>query len=114
VSYAPRLERAAGLVDWTLPAAEIERRWRAYTPWPGLWARLGGQPLKIVRGAAGAGDADGAAPGTLLGLRDGRLAVACAGGTLFDVDLVQRPGRRALGAADFAHGERLRGGERFD
>ena len=55
----------------------------------------------------------GAAPGTLLGLRGGRLAVACGGGTALGLSELQRPGKRALAAADFANGERLRAGEVF-
>jgi methionyl-tRNA formyltransferase len=53
------------------------------------------------------------APGTYLGLRGGRLAVACGNGTLLGIAELQRPGKRALRAPDFANGERLKSGERF-
>jgi methionyl-tRNA formyltransferase len=49
----------------------------------------------------------------VLGLRDGRLAVACGGGSVLGVGELQRPGKRALRAADFVNGERLRAGETF-
>lgn len=113
VTYAPRLTRENGRADWSLAAREIHDRLRAYTPWPGLTAELRGEPVKIA--AAGVLDtpADGAAPGTLLGLRDGRLAVACGGGTVLGISELQRPGKRALRAADFVNGERLRAGESF-
>ncbi|HEY0514439.1 MAG TPA: methionyl-tRNA formyltransferase [Thermoanaerobaculia bacterium] len=133
VTYAPRLTRESGRVDWGLAAREIHDRLRAYTPWPGLTAELRGEPVKIVRaeplesrGGArprpgGGGDkplpyeeeaGTAESPGTILGLQDGLLAVACGAGVLGLAEL-QRPGKRALRAADFVNGERLRAGESF-
>jgi methionyl-tRNA formyltransferase len=112
VTYAPRLARDSGRIDWRLEAREIQDRWRAFTPWPGLTAELRGGPVKVIAAAAGERDGD-AAPGTILGLRGGRLAVACGGGTVLELAELQRPGKRALPAADFVNGERLRAGEVF-
>jgi methionyl-tRNA formyltransferase len=83
-----------------------------------LTAELGGAPLKLVRAeplpaAPPEQGAPDAAPGTVLGLRDGRLAVACGGGTILGLAEVQRPGRKALRAPDFVNGERLRAGDRL-
>jgi len=123
-TYAPRLTRASGLADWSLPAPTLFDRLRAYTPCPGMASALRGQPVKILWGEplaaadlAGGAGAEGATPGTLLGTvggaGGGRLAVACGGGTAFGVERLQRPGRPPLAAADFANGLRLRPGERF-
>lgn len=112
VTYAPRLTRESGRADWTLPARALADRLRAYTPWPGLTATLKGEPVKLVRARVLPGTA-GSDPGTLLGVRDGALAVACGGGTVLGVEALQRPGKRALAAADFMNGERLRPGESF-
>lgn len=115
ITYAPRLTRESGRADWSLSARELSDRLRAFTPWPGMAASLKGQPVKIVRARplpeAGS---DSRPPGTLLGLRGGFLAVACGDGTVLGVSELQRPGKRALRAADFVNGERLRAGERFD
>jgi len=115
-TYAPRLDRAAARADWSLPAVDLDRRLRAYTPWPGLRAELRGQPVSIVGGEpleTGAAAQSGGAPGTLLGLRQRRLAVVCGGGSVFGIAGLQRPGRRTVAAADFFNGERLHAGERF-
>jgi methionyl-tRNA formyltransferase len=117
VTYAPRLTRDSGRVDWSLTAREIHDRLRAYTPWPGLTAGLRGEPVKIVAAEvldelAGA-PVETDAPGAILGVRDGRLGVRCGGGTALGLAELQRPGKRALRAADFANGERLRPGESF-
>lgn len=121
-TYAPRLTRESGRIDWSLPALEIHHRLRAYTPWPGLTAELRDAPVKIaaaqvlegepLEGESPEGRAE-EAPGTYLGLRGGRLAVACGGGTVLGLGELQRPGKRALRAPDFANGERLKAGERF-
>ncbi len=111
-TYAPRLTRESGRVDWTRPAREIAARLRAFTPWPGLSAELGGQPVKLTRVEILPETAD-ASPGTFLGMRDGRLAVACGEGTVLGLAELQRPGRKPLKGSDFANGERLRGGEPF-
>ena len=111
-THAPRLTRENGRVDWTREAREIGNLLRAYTPWPGLTAELLGEPVKLVE-AEHLGEETGEVPGTFLGLHEGSLAVACGGGSVLGVRTVQRPGRKALPAADFVNGERLRQGERF-
>ncbi len=113
-TFAPRLTRASGRADWRLPGPALFDRLRAYTPWPGLWATLREEPVKLVAAV----DLKAATPrqdppGTILGLAGGRLAVACGGGTALGIETLQRPGRRALDAATFANGERLQPGERF-
>src|SRR4051794_6280759 len=79
-TYAPRLPRESGRIDWSLPALEIHHRLRAYTPWPGLTAELRGAPVKIVAAEVLDGNlsavstgVDAGGPGTYLGLRDGLL-----------------------------------------
>ncbi len=118
-TYAPRLTRDSGRVDWSRSAREIADRLRAYTPWPGLTAELRGAPVKLVAAdVLGAEEADESTEpsGSFLGLRGGALAVACGVGSVGSVlglRELQRPGRKSLKAADFANGERLRVGETF-
>jgi methionyl-tRNA formyltransferase len=117
-TYAPRLTRDSGRADWASTARELFDRLRAYTPWPGLTAGLRGAPVKLVWGEVVSepgepGSAVSAAPGEFLGLRDGRAAVACGGGTVFGLETLQRPGRKPVPAAAFVNGERLAPGELF-
>ena len=120
VSYAPQIRREDGLVDWTVTAEELAGRLRAFTPWPGLTAVLRGERVKLLRAEAlaadaGGGEAEGPSEaGRYLGLRGGRLAVRCGGGTVLGVGRLQRAGRKPLAARDFANGERLVVGERFE
>jgi methionyl-tRNA formyltransferase len=111
-TYAPRLTRESGRVDWNRPARDLGHLLRAYTPWPGVSAELRGEPVKLVA-VEPLAEATDEAPGTYLGLRDGALRVACGGGSVLAVRELQRPGRKALRAADFANGERLQRSETF-
>ena len=111
-TYAPRLTREDGRVDWTRPAQETANRLRAFTPWPGQSAMLGGEPVKLVRVEVLQESSD-EVPGTFLGMRDGRLAVVCGGGSVLGLAELQRPGRKPLKGADFANGERLQVGNLF-
>jgi methionyl-tRNA formyltransferase len=123
VTYAGRLTKADGLLDWRLPAARLHAQARAVTPWPGATALLAGEPLLVVRcrpaepepeaeSASAKGTAP-ATPGTLLGIAGDALRVATGQGAL---DLVQvRPaGRATMTGAEFARGRRLAAGQAFD
>jgi len=97
-SYAPRIAKADGLLDWTRPAEELERRVRAFNPWPVAEARTAsGERLRIWRAAARAGRA-AAAPGTVLAAGDDGIEVATADGIL-RITSLQAPGGRVMPAA---------------
>ena len=107
-TYAPKLDRAYGRIDWSASAEEIARRVRGLHPWPGCTADLqlsGGKNItvKIHRAAAAEG---AAAPGEI---HDG-LRVGCGGGGLLQILELQAPGGRPMAAADFLRGHAV---ERF-
>jgi methionyl-tRNA formyltransferase len=99
VTYAHKIDKAEAAVDWTQPAAQIERRLRAFDPFPGMTATVAGQPLKLWRGRVLPGPA-GVAPGQCLDLGPDRLAVACGEGAL-ELLQVQPPGGRRLAVAEY-------------
>ncbi|TAJ41532.1 MAG: methionyl-tRNA formyltransferase [Reyranella sp.] len=110
VTYAHKLGKEEGALDWRRPAAELERKVRAFHPWPGTWFELpkenGGERIKVL--AAGLALAGGAA-GTLAIGRDGFPVVACGIGGLKLLQL-QRPGRSAQPADAFLRGFALAAG----
>ena len=97
VTYAAKLEREEGRLDWSRPAAELERRVRALNPWPGVWFETAGERIKVLAAELTAGSA---APGTLLG-ED--FTVACGEGAL-RLTRVQRQGRGVVDGAAFLRG----------
>lgn len=97
-TYAGRIAKGDAVLDWTRPAIELERRVRAYNPWPVAEARTAtGARLRIWRAAARAGRA-GDAPGTVLAADAGGIDVATADGIL-RVTSLQAPGGREMTAA---------------
>lgn len=113
-TYAPKLSRENGRIDWTLSAVEIDRQIRAFTPWPGAFTAIdqGGQSvvLKIHRSAL-ARKLRGA-PGTVLKAdRRGILVAAGEGGIL--LLQVQAPGGKRLAACQYLLGRPLPVGSRL-
>ena len=98
ITYAHKIDKAEAAIDWAQPAAAIERRVRAFDPFPGASFSLDGEVVKLWRTALRP-DLAGA-PGQVLAAADGRLTVACGQGAL-DLLQLQRPGGRRIDAAAF-------------
>ena len=103
VTYAAKLGKDEGQLDWTCPAEELDRRVRAFTPWPGAWFSHAGERIKVLAATLAAGEG---APGVVL---DDRLTIACGRGAL-RLLTVQRAGRAPLDAGSFLRGYPLPAG----
>jgi methionyl-tRNA formyltransferase len=103
VTYAPKLTREAGRIDWTRDSAAIERQVHAFDPWPGTFTTLRGTVLKVlaVELAHGSGP-----PGTAL---DDRLTIGCRTEAL-RLTRVQLAGRPAMAADVFLRGHAVPAG----
>ena len=97
VSYAHKIQKAEAAIDWRQDAAAIERRVRAFDPFPGAHFTLQGQSIKLWRAAVCAGTG---APGTVLQAGPGVLRVACGRDALELLEL-QCPGGRRQPVAVF-------------
>ena len=106
VTYAAKLAREDGRIDWSRDAAALDRQVRALNPWPGTFTQLGDMVLKVLAAepAPGAG-----APGEVL---NDRLTVAAGNGAL-RLLRVQAPGRSAMEAAAFLRGHPVPPGSRL-
>jgi len=103
VSYAHKIDKAEAALDWARPAAELERRIRAFDPFPGCTAQVDGEALKVWRAAVLPGVA-GQAPGTRLEVGKGRLVLAC-GDAALELLEVQAAGGRRLAVAEYLRGQ---------
>lgn len=97
VTYAAKLTKQEALLDWTKPAAELERQIRAFDPWPGSFFLHKGERLKVLKAELAEG---WGSPGAVL---DDALVVACGEGALRLV-CVQRPGKAAMEAEALLRG----------
>ena len=100
-TYAPKLKREHGLIDWSESAEAIERKIRAYNPWPGAFMKVDRQNLKVF--SASVVDLTGQ-PGEVL-RSDKDLVVATGKGALSLAE-VQLEGKRRMSAAEFLRGHR--------
>ena len=104
-TYTAKIERADGQADWNLPAAQLARMQRAYTPWPGLYTRWNGKELKLLAVAAIPGRA---APGLVVTPPDSDsssspIAIGTSSG-LLATHTLQLEGRRPSDAANLLRG----------
>ncbi|MBL6931876.1 MAG: methionyl-tRNA formyltransferase [Rhodospirillales bacterium] len=106
VTYAAKLDRNEGQLDWTLSAHELERRVRGLNPWPGVWFEHAGQRIKVLE--ATHSDLTGQAGSVL----DDQLSVACAKGAL-KLTRVQKQGKGPMAVEDFLRGFELPAGTRL-
>ena len=99
VSYADKILKSEGEINWRLSANEIDRRIRAFNPFPGASATLGGEPIKILNSAlaAQASPRQSAVPGQILGSSETGVYVQCGDGVV-ELTEVQRPGGKRMNA----------------
>lgn len=106
VVMAPMIKKEDGKLDWSRPARELERRLRAFTPWPGAFCTFEGALLKVHRAAVATGQG---APGTVLAASPAGVEVACGEGSLLLLSL-QPEGKRAMTAQEFLASRKLAAG----
>lgn len=111
VTYAAKIGRAEAIIDWSRSAVEIERRVRAFDPFPGAVGHLRGSPLKLWR--AQVLNIRGESPGEVLAVDADGVVVACGDGALRILEL-QRAGSRRLAVKEFLRGFPVNRGDRFD
>jgi methionyl-tRNA formyltransferase len=111
-SYAPRLTKADGLIDWSLPASYIHNLVRGLYPWPHAYSFLDGRRLIVLKTRVEHGATDGL-PGTVISATDTALSVAAGHGERVAIERLQPEGRRPMDAREFLAGHRVRPGARF-
>ena len=109
VTYAHKIDKAEAAIDWREPAQAIERRIRAFDPFPGAHTLLDGEPLKVWRARVAEGHG---APGDVLEAGGERLRVACGSGALL-LEELQRPGGRRVDARAFLRAQPALAGQRL-
>jgi methionyl-tRNA formyltransferase len=107
VTLAPKITKDEGRIDWSKTSAEIERKVRAFSPWPTAWSSLNGSRISILSAKFSPRKVH---PGTL-SIGDGAF-VGTGDGSLELVE-VKPEGKRAMSAEDWLRGARLHDGAQF-
>lgn len=108
-SYARKLEKKDGLVQWNEPAEIIQRKIRALFPWPGTVICIRGENVKLLRAEVLEEPSQKIVPGTLLEVEKEKIHVSTGKGVLV-LQSVQPEGKRQMTAAEYARGRRLEKG----
>jgi len=105
-TYSPKINKTDAQLDWTLPAREIDRRVRAYVPWPVAYTGWNGQMVKVwkVRVRNGGSEFGGQGAGTVVQPADGAVCVITGAG-LIVLEEIQLAGRKVMPARDFVRGQ---------
>ena len=113
VTYAGRIKKADGQIDWASSAAEIDRSIHAYNPWPVAQTSVAGEQFRCWSSRMAAADeiesaSSGQLPGAVLAATAAGIAVQTGAGVLVLTE-VQVPGRKRMAAADYARSHSLDG-----
>jgi methionyl-tRNA formyltransferase len=114
-TYAHRLTKEDGVIDWSYSAARLHNLIRGLHPWPHAFSFIHGKRVILRRSAVEASDPDRAVldpPGMVLEADGDRLTVATGSGVLCIVE-IQAEGKRPMGTREFLAGHRLAAGDRF-
>lgn len=109
-TYAAKIRKEEGVLDWSLPSALLARKVRAFNPWPSAFTYLCREPLRVWR--ATVGGVTRAAPGTIVNIAADAIEVATGDGVLRLIE-VQAAGGKRQAAASFVNGHALAIGDRL-
>ena len=110
-SWAPRLSKQDGALDWTEPAPAVVNRVRATNPWPGAYCYRGDQRLGVLRARYVEAGAAGSGPGAIVTISAGSGPIVATGEGAVELLVVQPQGRKAMTGAEYLRGARLAPGD---
>lgn len=112
VTYARKITKVDGLIDWNESALKIHNKVRALNPWPGAYTFLSGLMIKIIKTEFILGEKEGKCGG-IFSVDKEKIAVCCADGVIC-IKEVQPEAKRVMTAGEFVSGYRLKTGMQFD
>ena len=112
-TYAQRLTKEEGLLDFSLPALVVHNRIRGLRPWPTAYTFLHSRRLVFHHARVSAASAAGSAPGTCVAAGAKGITIACGDDRAIDVLHLQPEGRRSMSARDYLAGHGMLVGQRF-
>ncbi len=112
-TYAPKIEKEMGRIDWNQSAEQVDRQRRAFTPWPGVFTYFQGELIKIHAGFPLEEASFSGKPGEIVKIAREGVDVGCGYNSLYRLVLLQRQNRRAIAAYEFSLGMRLKPGDIF-
>lgn len=111
-TYAAKLTKAEALLDWHMEAVQLDRAVRGYYPFPVAHSMMGDTPIKVLRARMCQQDFGTNVPGTVLAIDKECIWVTC-GKDALGIEVMQKPGGKALPVAQFIQSFPIKIGDRF-
>lgn len=113
--YASKIDKQEARIDWSLSAQVLDRKIRAFTPFPGAYTELDGQRIKLHR-AQPCQQSHNTTPGHVIKVTSDGVWVACGEDSSLQIEMLQWPGSRAMLVADLLNGhpDRIRAGDQLE
>ncbi len=112
-TFAPLLKKEDGRIDWTKSAVEIDRKIRAFTPWPSAYTFLNQKRMKIIRGKRQDCRTQGLVPGEIRGVNKTGIRVSCGQNSMYLIEELQPEGKKVMNAYAFTLGTQISPGAKF-
>jgi methionyl-tRNA formyltransferase len=112
-TFAPLLKKEDGRIDWTKSAVEIDRKVRAFTPWPSAFSFLGQKRIKVIKGKNLDGKSHDHTPGEIIAVDKIGIQVCCGQNSIYLVEELQPEGKKAMKAHAFSLGAHIIPGIKF-
>lgn len=112
-TLAPLLKKEDGRIDWTKKAIEIDRKVRAFTPWPSAFSFLEKKRVKILAGKGLGSKIPNSAPGEILDMSMDGIQVSCGQNSSYLITELQPEGKKAMSAHAFSLGANIKSGDKF-
>ena len=109
-TYAPKITKEQAKIDWSEPAEVIDRKVRAFYPWPGAYTFFNRQRLEIISGLVLPGLMPDSRPGEIVRVDKPGLYVRCGGGNLYLIEKIKPEGKKEMTAYAFTLGNKLSAG----
>lgn len=112
-TFAPLLKKGDGRIDWTKDAFEIDRKIRAFTPWPSAYSFLDNKRIKIIRGKGLKGKTSNLIPGEITDVSKIGIQVSCGHNSIYIIEELQPEGKKVMSAYAFSLGAKITPGDKF-
>lgn len=112
-TYAPKLTKEQGQINWEEPAEIIDRKVRAFFPWPSTYTFLNNQRIEILSGQVVPGLMPAARPGEIVQIDKSGIYVCCGQKSLYLVEKVKPEGKKEMSAYSFSLGGKVKPGSSF-
>lgn len=106
-TYAPKLKKENGLINWEESAAKIHNKVRGFLPWPGAYAYYGNKVMKILKTEIVPSISEWAKPGEVVDIIKNKGIAVCTGSDEIAIQYLQLEGKKALDADSFVRGHRI-------